>query len=77
MLYPFVKTKKCEEENISVLGKYWYQNDPSFDTGIYFFIFQKAYRLKRNSEVLLCGSIPLWLALIGFLCHSRAFRIGG
>ena len=42
MLYPFVKTKKREEENISVLGKYRYQNDPSFDTGIYFFIFQKS-----------------------------------
>lgn len=59
-----------------MLGKYRYQNDPSFDTGIYFFIFQKAYRLKRNSEVLLCGSIPFMVSVDWFSLPFQ-FRIGG
>jgi hypothetical protein len=53
MLYPFVKTKKCEEENISVLGKYWYQNDPSFDTGIYFLYFSESLSAETKQRGLI------------------------
>lgn len=70
MLYPFVKTKKCEEENISVLGKYRYQNDPSFDTGIYFFIFLESLsaETKQQGLIMRLDSFMVsvdWFSLLG------------
>lgn len=70
MLYPFVKTKKCEEENISVLGKYRYQNDPSFDTGIYFFYFSESLsaETKQQGLIMRLDSFMVsvdWFSLLG------------
>jgi hypothetical protein len=67
MLYPFVKTKKCEEENISVLGKYRYQNDPSFDTDIYFSESLSA-ETKQRGLIMRLDSFMVsvdWFSLLG------------